>query len=90
MQFKTADFAYWTIEEYTRPDGTKPPMNSETAESIRVFCSIADLFVQKMGSGSVTTDVDPDTEHLIISFSSEGVGNGRLEIENVFKKETSD
>lgn len=85
MKINTADFAYWTIEEYVRPDGTKPEPNTAIAEHILVFCTIADLFAEKMGGGEVTTEIDPDTEHLIISFSSDGVGNGRLEVENIFK-----
>ena len=85
-RFNTADFAYWTIEEYARPDGTKPEMDPARAEYVRLFCSLADLFVKQMGDGEVLTEIDPDTEHLILTFSSDGIGSGRLEVEHVFKE----
>lgn len=86
MQFYTSDFALWTIEEYTRPDGTKPEVNESALLNLQAFGSMADLFSQKFGEGKITTDIDPETENLVIEFSSEGLGKGRLELENVFKK----
>lgn len=86
MRLNTCDFAHWTIDEYTRPDGTKPELRADVYEKVRIFGAMADLFAEKMGDGVITTDIDKDTESLIIKFSSEGVGKGTLEIENIFKK----
>ena len=47
---------------------------------------MADLFSKKYEAGEVTTDIDPETESLIITFSSEGVGSGRLVLDHVFVK----
>ena len=86
MVFKTGDFAHWTIEEYRREDGSKPTLRPDANEKVRIFGVMADLFAEKIGDGTITTDIDKETESLIIEFSSEGVGKGRFEIEGIFEK----
>ena len=86
MQFNTSDFALWSMEEYTRPDGSKPEIDKAALANLQVFCGMAYLFSKKYEAGEVTTDIDPETESLIITFSSEGVGSGRLVLDHVFVK----
>ncbi len=86
MQFNTSDFALWTMEEYVRKDGTKPEINEQVMDDLHAFCAIADIFAKKYETGEIETEIEPESENLVISFSSEGIGRGQLVLENVYKK----
>lgn len=85
MQFKTIDFALWTLEEYTRPDGTKPVVDQSALNKLQIICDLVDQHSERCGAGEITTDIDPETEDLIIEFSGEGVSRGKIVLENMYK-----